>query len=84
MDKIQYKMVYRNIIITYLCTLWLNLHVVCSGQFSESIVFPATYLQRQRPFELLNSNAVTTESVVEFSRAAEAFSLEYFQVNVKC
>lgn len=76
-------MVNRNII-TYLCTLWLNFNVVCSSRFSESIVFPATYLQRQQSFELLNSNTVTSESVVEFSRAAEAFSLEFFQVIFKC
>lgn len=67
-----------------LCVLWLGFSVV-NGQHEESIVFPASYnLHRQRSFELLTSNAVTTESVVELSRAAEAFSLEYFQVNITC
>lgn len=53
-----------------------------NGQFEESnIVFKAaSYLKRQRSFEILTSNAVTTNSVIELSRAAEAFSLEYFQV----
>lgn len=72
-------MVFRNLITT-ICFLWLNFYVVKSRS-EESIVFPATYtIQRQRSFDLLTSNAVTTESVVELSRAAESFSLEYFQV----
>lgn len=49
----------------------------------SNIVFTAASLKRQRSFEILASNAVTNHSVVELSRAAEAFSLEYFQVNPK-
>ena len=54
-----------------------------NGQFEQSnIVFPASFLKRQRSFEILTSSTVTTNSVVELSRAAEAFSLEYYQVNL--
>lgn len=52
-----------------------------NGRFEQSnIVFPASFLQRQKSFEILTSSAVTTDSVIELSRAAAAFSLEYFQV----
>lgn len=52
-----------------------------NGQNEQSnIVFSASYLKRQRSFDVLTSNAVTTKSVIELSHAAEAFSLEYFQV----
>lgn len=54
--------------------------ITANGRFEESIVFPSTYLQRQRAFELLTNNAISSESVVELSRSSEAFSLEYFQV----
>lgn len=54
--------------------------ITANGRFEESIVFPSTYLQRQRSFELLTNNAISSESVVELSRSSEAFSLEYFQV----
>lgn len=53
-----------------------------NGEFEPSnIVFTAASLKRQRSFEFLTSSAVTNHSVIELSRAAEAFSLEYFQVN---
>lgn len=52
-----------------------------NAQDLETFIFPATVLQQksQRSFDLssvLNSN----DSVIELSRAVEAFSLEYFQV----
>lgn len=75
-------MLFRNKITSF-SILWFNLCVI-NSRSEESIVFPATYtIQRQRSFDLLTSNAVTTESVVELSRAAESFSLEYFQVTIK-
>lgn len=46
----------------------------------EAIIFPTTNLHKHRTFELLSKDAVSTQNVIEFSRAAEAFSLEYFQV----
>lgn len=53
-----------------------------NGDFEPSnIVFTAASLKRQRSFEILTSSAVTNDSVFELSRSAEAFSLEYFQVN---
>lgn len=59
--------------------------IVCAAaneQPSESIVFPTQFLRSDslRAFDLLSMNAVSSESVVELSRASEAFSLEYFQV----
>lgn len=57
--------------------------ITANGRFEESIVFPSTFLQRQRALfslELLTNNAISSESVVELSRSSEAFSLEYFQV----
>lgn len=53
-----------------------------NGEFEPSnIVFTATTsFQRQRSFAILTSSAVSNDSVIELSRAAEAFSLEYFQV----
>lgn len=56
-----------------------------NGQFDESIIFPSTFIQRQqsyeiKSFDLLTNNAVNSESVVQLSRSAEAFSLEFFQV----
>lgn len=56
-----------------------------NGQFDESIIFPSTFIQRQqsseiKSFDLLTNNAVNSESVVQLSRSAGAFSLEFFQV----
>lgn len=74
---------------TYFTVLWwifrsFNVGVVTAvGQSGgESIVFPSQFLERQRSFDLLTNNAVSSESIVELSRSAEAFSLEYFQVNI--
>lgn len=52
--------------------------------FEEPIVFPATVLQQksQRSFDLLSSVSNSNDSISEISRAAEAFSLEYFQVRI--
>lgn len=56
--------------------------VVSYDQPGESIIFPTTFIRQDslRAFDLLSNNAVSSESVVELSRAAEAFTLEYFQV----
>lgn len=63
------------------CIIAVCIVASANGQFEQSdIVFPVSSLKRQRSFEILNSSAVTTNSVIELSRAAEAFSLEYFQV----
>lgn len=52
-----------------------------NGDFEPSnIVFQPSSIKQQRSFEVLTSSAVTNDSVIELSRAAEAFSLEYFQV----
>lgn len=52
--------------------------------FEEPIIFPATVLQQtsQRSFDLLSNNSNSNDSILEISRAAEAFSLEYFQVRI--
>lgn len=73
-------MFFRNVF-KCLCIFSLN-YLTVNGQYEGSIIFPATKSQRQRSFEILTSNAVSADSVVELSRAAEAFSLEYFQVNL--
>lgn len=67
------------------CCAVIWIAVICraaNDQPSESIIFPTTFLQREslKTFDLLSNNAVSSEGVVELSRAAEAFSLEYFQV----
>lgn len=54
--------------------------VVVSAKALESIVFPTTFLYRQRAFEILTRDAVSKQSVIELSNSAEAFSLEFFQV----
>lgn len=56
--------------------------IVAVTASDTNIVFPASFTQRRRSFEILTSSAVTTDSVIELSRAAEAFSLEYFQVKL--
>lgn len=68
-------------LIKYLCILSLIFNCnVAQNQYELPIVFPASFVQRQKPFELLTSNEVTAGSVVELSRAAESFTLDYFQV----
>lgn len=66
-----------------LTILWCIFNfTVANAQLQESIIFPTTFVQRQKSFDLLSNNAVSIESVVELSRSAEAFSMEYFQVSV--
>lgn len=52
--------------------------------FQEPIIFPATVLQQssQRSFDLLSGVSNSNDSILDISRAAEAFSLEYFQVRI--
>lgn len=52
--------------------------------FEEPIIFPDTVLQKtsQKSFDLLSSVSNSNDSVLEISRGAEAFSLEYFQVRI--
>lgn len=70
-----------NCIAVVVCIVAVAVEAAASGQFEQSnIVFPKTLLKRQRSFDILKSNAVNTNSVIELSRAAEAFSLEFFQV----
>lgn len=64
---------------TVLLFIILNL-TTANNQNAESIVFPTTFLKSQKPFELLTNNADFTKSVFQLTQAAEAFSLEYFQV----
>lgn len=56
------------------------LFIFRSTTANEAIVFPTSFLQRSKSFELLSNNAISVESVVELSRSAEAFSIEYFHV----
>lgn len=70
-----------NCVITVFFIATVAATATADGQFEQSnIIFPVSFLERQRSFEILTSSAVTTDSVIELSRAAEAFSLEYFQV----
>ncbi|XP_031636188.1 uncharacterized protein LOC116349073 [Contarinia nasturtii] len=78
---LQYRKMYLHhrlykIFTILLCIFHLT---VANIQSQESIVFPTTYLQRQKSFDLLSNNTVSSESIVELSRSAEAFSIEYFQ-----
>lgn len=71
------------IVATFIVGIFAATASATNGRFEQSnIVFPAIFLQRQRSFEILTSSAVSTDSVIELSRAAEAFSLEYFQVKL--
>lgn len=63
---------------------WIT--IICRAtneQPTETFIFPTTFLRQEsiRAFDILSNNAVSSKSVVELSRAAESFSLEYFQVN---
>lgn len=72
-----------NLIELYTILLLVFNSTIAFNQNEESIVFPTTFLERQKAFELLSNNADTNQSVVQLSRAAEAFSLEYFQVDIR-
>lgn len=72
------------VVVVYIIATITSIAVGANDEFEPSnIVFQPPLLKRQRSFEVLTSSAVTNDSVIELSRAAEAFSLEYFQVKIE-